>query len=315
MDYSKLKVGLFICCFFLLAAPARAIEARGFGPYGPPEVEQNRFWPLYLQQVENYRDEVRLQEQKPEKKGNTKVEIIEHLVQEGETLTKLAKDYNTDISTLAYINNLNNPDYIKAGDTLLIIPVKGVIHRVRSGETVQEIASRYGANYRYIIEANELEEGDQLQEGKQLVIPGVEPPVLQEALAGIDPDPNAGPPFLWPLNGIITSRFGWRGNRFHYGLDIGAPRGTPICAVAAGKVVFSGYKGSYGLKLRLRHDSGWESIYGHNSKLFVRTGDYVRRGQVIAATGDTGYATGPHLHLELLQYGKRLDPLLYLEEK
>ncbi len=118
-----------------------------------------------------------------------------------------------------------------------------------------------------------------------------------------------------PVSGIITSRFGSASSRRvsrHTGLDIGASTGTPIKAAASGRVTFSGDKGSYGLMVVLQHENGVETYYGHCSKLYVNVGEYVNQGDVIAAVGNTGNSTGPHLHLEIRVNGVAYNPQNYL---
>lgn len=122
--------------------------------------------------------------------------------------------------------------------------------------------------------------------------------------------------FLWPVQGPITSDYGYRflfgETNFHQGVDIAAPMGTAICAGDNGQVIFAGERGSYGNLVILQHANGFLSYYGHCSKLLVRAGDFVTQGQVIAAVGSTGRSTGPHCHFELRYNGSPMDPLLYL---
>jgi len=119
----------------------------------------------------------------------------------------------------------------------------------------------------------------------------------------------------WPLRGSISSYFGWRSRGYHHGLDIAAVKGTAIGAVAAGEVICSGWLGSaYGYAVKLRHADGVETLYAHASRLCVREGEWVAKGQKIAEVGKSGNATGYHLHLELRINGEATDPLPYLPE-
>ncbi len=118
-----------------------------------------------------------------------------------------------------------------------------------------------------------------------------------------------------PISGIITSRFGARSSirvSNHTGLDIGASIGTPIKAAASGTVTFAGYKGSYGYMVVIAHNNEIETYYGHCSKLYVSAGQKVNQGDVIAAVGNTGNSTGPHLHLEIRVNGVAYNPQNYL---
>lgn len=117
-----------------------------------------------------------------------------------------------------------------------------------------------------------------------------------------------------PISGTVTSRFGARWGRTHKGLDIGASKGTPIKAAAAGTVTVSayGYNGGYGNYVIITHGNGIQTVYGHCSSLNVSVGQKVSQGQVIAAVGNTGNSYGNHLHLEIRINGVAQNPQNYL---
>lgn len=123
-------------------------------------------------------------------------------------------------------------------------------------------------------------------------------------------------PSQWPTDGgYISSPFGGRPNPFsgygrdwHPGIDIAVDYGTPVYASAAGYVQQSGWYGGYGKYIRLSHDFGYETAYGHMSRLAVEAGSFVKKGEVIGYVGSTGYSTGPHLHFEILKYGEQVNP-------
>ncbi len=108
-----------------------------------------------------------------------------------------------------------------------------------------------------------------------------------------------------PVDGVISSPQGWRRDpldgetRYHAGTDIAAPAGTPIRAVADGRVIESGLKGGFGNTVIIETDDGRKMLYGHNNYNFVRVGDWVSRGDTIAEVGSTGRSTGPHVHFEV----------------
>jgi murein DD-endopeptidase MepM/ murein hydrolase activator NlpD len=118
----------------------------------------------------------------------------------------------------------------------------------------------------------------------------------------------------------ITSEFGWRihpitrERRFHTGIDFGAAMGTPIYAVDAGSVKLAREKGGYGNTVIVNHSAGKSTLYGHASKLYVREGQQVVRGQIIAAVGSTGMSTAPHLHFEVRVNDKPINPRPYLQQ-
>lgn len=125
-------------------------------------------------------------------------------------------------------------------------------------------------------------------------------------------------PTILPSNGWITSYFGHRLSpyagrvKMHEGLDIGAPYGTPIFAPADGIITFSGLKAGFGKFVQIDHGYGIETLYAHSQKLIVRKGDKVKRGELIAKVGSTGYSTGPHLHYEVRVNGIAVDPLYFV---
>lgn len=118
--------------------------------------------------------------------------------------------------------------------------------------------------------------------------------------------------FQWPLSGRLTSSFGSRGGGFHAGQDIGVPIGTPVGAAQDGTVLFAGEASGYGIAVYLQHAGGVVTRYGHLSKLLVRRGQSVDRGDRIALSGNTGRSTGPHLHFEVLVGGNPVNPITYL---
>ncbi len=123
-------------------------------------------------------------------------------------------------------------------------------------------------------------------------------------------------PTLWPLDGgTVSSEFGGRANPFdgyssdyHPGIDIAENYGAPIYASASGYVQRAGWYGGYGNYVKISHDYGYATAYGHMSRIAVSGGDYVQKGQVIGYVGSTGYSTGPHLHFEVLLNGEQVNP-------
>lgn len=126
-------------------------------------------------------------------------------------------------------------------------------------------------------------------------------------------------PSLLPVKGWVTSLFGSRispitgTSKFHEGLDIAAPIGTPVYASADGVASFSGQKGGYGNALVIDHGYGLTTLYGHASALLVKQGQKVKRGQLIALVGSTGSSTGPHLHYEVHVDGIPTDPMKFVK--
>lgn len=126
-------------------------------------------------------------------------------------------------------------------------------------------------------------------------------------------------PTLWPAAGHLSDTFGYRRDpftrrkTFHEGLDIGAPYGTDIKAAASGKVTMAARYSGYGRAVIIDHGHGLSTLYGHTSKLLVKEGQLVKKGDVIAKVGSSGRSTGPHLHFEVRLYNTPVDPAQYLD--
>jgi murein DD-endopeptidase MepM/ murein hydrolase activator NlpD len=121
---------------------------------------------------------------------------------------------------------------------------------------------------------------------------------------------NAG--LIWPVQGPVTSPFGWRWGRMHEGIDIGVGYGTPIQAAAGGTVIYCGWEEGYGNFVVIDHGGNLATAYGHQSRIAVTCGQQVNQGDVIGYVGCTGHCFGPHLHFEVRVNGNPVDPLGYL---
>ncbi|HEY1407278.1 MAG TPA: M23 family metallopeptidase [Spirochaetota bacterium] len=127
-------------------------------------------------------------------------------------------------------------------------------------------------------------------------------------------------PSMIPNSGHITSLFGWRrspfgfGRDFHTGIDIAASEGTEIRVTAPGKVVSAGWSGGYGFMVRVQHNYGFETIYGHCSRLAVQAGQDVKKGQVVGYVGSTGSTTGNHCHYEIRLGSVAINPYPYMSK-
>ena len=228
-----------------------------------------------------------------------KVAIYE--VRAGDTLSSIASRYGVPVSWLMVSNNLSTTT-IYPGQRLLI-PKDGVIHTVKPGETLKEIAAKYGVSEESLREANGLRADPPA--GTSLFVPNPRTiPTLGTETAK----------FFWPVRGPISSPFGPRIHpiygvpSFHTGIDIAVPEGTPVRAAASGTVTFAGWHEGFGVLVVIDHGNGYESYYGHLSKLLVSEGQRVSAGDVIALSGNTGLSTGPHLHFEVRYLGTPVDP-------
>jgi murein DD-endopeptidase MepM/ murein hydrolase activator NlpD len=198
-------------------------------------------------------------------------------------------------------------------------------YTVEPGETLAEISQRAGVSEADLLEVNGLQNASQVVAGKTIFVldgPGgriadrhpaelASPPEMPPAVAAGRP-----PRFRWPIDSPrLTSQFGTRWGRLHEGVDLTAPIGTPVFAADGGEVVYAGaHVRGYGNMIVLRHADDLMTVYAHNSVLLVKVGDRVAAGQRLALSGQSGHATGPHLHFEVRRGQVPRDPLPYLPE-
>ena len=134
----------------------------------------------------------------------------------------------------------------------------------------------------------------------------------QSSAAAVTTGPPSASGFIWPVQGVLTSSYGWRWGRMHEGIDIAVASGTPVVAATAGTVVYAGWMGGYGNIVVIDHGGGIATAYAHNTGVTVGSGQQVAQGQLVAYSGSTGNSTGPHVHFEVRVNGAATDPLGYL---
>lgn len=231
--------------------------------------------------------------------------IIEHIVEKGESLWSIARKYNIDIPTIVGANNLQSLKVVKIGQRLNIPTQKGIFYTVHYGQSLWEIARIFGIEIEEIAQANKIEDPSFLRFGKTLFLPEAKPW-------------GESGHFLRPVRGSISSGYGFRqhplggGRLFHHGIDIRSPIGRVVVASQGGRVSFAGWKGGYGKATQIDHRRGYSTFYAHLSKILVKKGEYVTKGQVIGKVGNTGRSTGPHLHFEIRKNGRSQNPLKFL---
>jgi murein DD-endopeptidase MepM/ murein hydrolase activator NlpD len=263
-----------------------------------------------------------------------------HVVASGDTLWSVARRYGTSVGALVRANGLSETAILQLGQRLAVergtpaarpSAARPAASRqssaitVRAGQTLSDIAQANGVSTRALVEANGLRSAHVIRAGQRLIIPGRAAAAAPRTRAVGSPTrvpaPAASRPLasslrrgflLWPARGVITSRFGMRWRRHHNGVDIAAPRGTPIYAARGGRVSFAGWYYGYGLSVIIDHGDGITSIYGHASSLLVRGGQTVSAGQQIARVGCTGSCTGNHVHFEVRVNGRPVNPQRYL---
>ncbi|MES2210607.1 MAG: peptidoglycan DD-metalloendopeptidase family protein [Chloroflexota bacterium] len=199
----------------------------------------------------------------------------------------------------------------------------GPIHTVARGDTLWTISRRHSADLASILRWNEAIDPQRLVAGQQILVPGgskmkplpVPAPTTTRPGSASSNQIKQLPAIVaqagdhvWPLpiRGTLTRRF----SAAHPGIDIAAPKGTPVRAVADGTVVWAGWKNNGGgYVVVIEHPDGMRSTYNHNSKVTVGKGDQVAQGATIALVGSTGWSTGPHLDLRIEMGGRFIDPL------
>lgn len=254
-----------------------------------------------------------------------RTEVITHTVQKGDTLISIAVQHGVSIETLYWFNGLKSADLLAVDQKLSIPPIDGLIYKVEAGDTLDSIAEAFDVRKGNLIAyaPNNLREPYALTEGQELFVPGASkaiprPPATPSGRPFRLTAPGyaalpGGERFSWPTSGRLTDRFGWTGTRWHNGLDIAAPWGTPIYAAAAGTVSTAGWQSGYGYMVSINHGDGWETRYGHMAQQpEVSSGQWVARGQLIGYIGCTGNCTGPHVHFEIRYNGANTNPLDYL---
>ncbi|HRX14732.1 MAG TPA: M23 family metallopeptidase [Spirochaetota bacterium] len=227
-------------------------------------------------------------------------------VQQGDTLSEIAAKFGVSTDTICGSSGLTSYDFLKIGQVLKIPDRDGMLVTVKEGEKLIDIAQKYKIPVENIMAHNQLLNPDFLPVGYDIFLPDAKP---QNIIKG----------FMWPtFSRRITSAYGWRihpisGRRqFHHGVDIRS-RYQDIKAAKYGKVTFAGSMGGYGRAIIIAHPGNQKTLYAHLSKLYVKSGQYVRQGQMIARSGNSGYSAGPHLHFEIIENGKHINPRRHLK--
>ncbi len=233
--------------------------------------------------------------------------IVTYVVQSGDTLSEIAENFDVSINTIKWENNLNKT--IKPGQELKILPVSGVRHTIQKGDTFSKIAQTYDVEVEDITVFNDID-ATKLIKGNKIIIPnGIKQRKVAVAKSTlkikttsyISNRSSSTGYYIRPTTGRTTSLFGPRKGKYHYGIDYGAPTGTPIVAAADGTVIKTTCGSGYGKCLVIKHPNGTQSLYAHASKIYVGVGSKVKQGQKVAAIGSTGRSTGPHLHFEIIE--------------
>jgi murein DD-endopeptidase MepM/ murein hydrolase activator NlpD len=252
-----------------------------------------------------------------------------YTVKAGDTLVGIASKHGVSMMTVWWANNLKTKDDLHVGEVLRIPPVTGLIVKVTATDTLDGLAARYAVSATDILATNGLDDPN-LVVGQVLVVPGakgqaIPVPVVKPAVktpirtAGGSARPPAtysGGNFTWPVvgGGNYISQYFHYG---HYAIDIAADYGSTVRAAAGGTVTFAGWKSNGGgYQVWVAHGSGLYTTYNHMSAITVGVGQHVGRGQQVGRVGQSGNATGPHLHFEVWRGaiwngGQRVNPMGY----
>ena len=271
---------------------------------------------------------------------STKTAEVTYEVKKGDTWSEIAEEHGLTSRELLALNPGYSIDKLQIGEVLTLsasVPylTMTVVQRERYVEDVMydieytDSANLYKGDYK-VTSPGQYGAADVVatvtyvngEETERTVLSSVtlREPVTEQRLQGTKERPTWLPTgsFRWPVSGRVTSYFGGRrspggiGSTNHKGIDIAAPRGTPVYAADGGTVTYAGWMSGYGYLVRINHGNGYETYYGHNSSLTVSVGQKVYKGQQIARVGSTGNSTGNHCHFEIRYNGVAKNPLNYL---
>lgn len=247
----------------------------------------------------------------------------------GDTVYAIARRHRVSPREVIQLNNLNAPYMLEVGQRLKL--PGGRVHVVKKGEYLSLIAQKYKSNAFSIARINGVAKPYTIFPGQKLRIPrdasapsaktgtqlATKAPTARttKAKAPVPKAPAmAGQGFLWPVKGKVISSFGPKSKGLQNdGINIAAPRGTPVRAAQNGVVAYAGNElRGFGNLLLVKHSNGWITAYAHNDSLLVKRGDKISKGQNIAKIGSTGNVSTPQLHFELRKGRQAVDPNPYL---
>lgn len=262
-----------------------------------------------------------------------KDEVIEYTIKEGDTLWDLARKYDISVDDI-FASNPGLTEKIMPGQKIKLSKMTPLINVVLEKEvefedvlpkqvkviksenyyTTQTIVKQEGKDGRAKIKAKIVYMNGLEYDRKILFQQILQRPVDRVVVVGTKKPPRyfATGRFSYPVWGLLTSRFGYRGREFHEGIDLAVPWGSNVYAADGGVVEFAGWSGGYGKLIIINHQNGYKTYYGHLSRFLVSPGQKVAKGQLIAKSGSTGRSTGPHLHFEVRKNGVPQNPLVYL---
>ena len=222
--------------------------------------------------------------------------VFVYAVKRGDTLSRIAANFGISVQTILSSNPELTARSLRIGQELKILPVSGILYTAKEDETAESIAASFGLTISQLQEFNRSASIASIQPGMTLVIPGATP-------RGGAHSSDAGLPDLKGYFILPTDGFNWGRLHDHNAVDIAASCGTPVVASAEGLVTDASedsWSGGYGHYVFIEHPNGTKTRYAHLDKVFVSVGDYVKQKDQIGTMGQTGDATGCHVHFEVL---------------
>jgi len=248
----------------------------------------------------------------------------EYKVKQGDTVSGIASKFSLSTESIIAFNSIKEAWNLRTDKILKIPNMNGIPYTVQKNDSLSKIAAKMKVPQNAILDANNIATAT-IRTGEVLFIPGarMDASELRRATKR-DSGSKAVKPMIFPVSGgKITSGYGWREDpvrprpgekTFHKAVDISGKAGEPVKAAMKGTVLHIDNNPNLGNFIILKHDGGYQTLYAHLSAYSVKTGEAVKQGQEIGKVGDTGYTTGPHLHLEVFRNGNRIDPLEYIEQ-
>ncbi|MDR3576716.1 MAG: M23 family metallopeptidase [Anaerolineaceae bacterium] len=270
--------------------------------------------------------------------------ITQYTVVSGDSITGIASKFNLKPSTILFANYgvlFDDPENLKPGQVLKILPVDGVYYQWHDKDSLTKVAKFYGVTPDAIIDflGNHLNDNMDknvsqitVQAGTWLIVPGgyrsfisASAPTITRSNPAVASQMGPGfcgkvvggaigtGSFVWPTTEHWVSGYDYNPDANHPAIDIAGQLGNPVYASDSGVVVYAGWNNTgYGNLTIIDHGNGWQTLYAHQSAIDVGCGESVTRGVQIGSVGATGNATGPHLHFEMSYEGSRVNPHSYL---
>ncbi|NOY10090.1 MAG: M23 family metallopeptidase [Spirochaetes bacterium] len=234
------------------------------------------------------------------------LEIYHYRAKPGDTLSGISERFSLTLDTIASLNRRGGKGVhiLSVGEIVKIPSMNGIYLNVNGN--LDALCKSNDLSREVVLKVNGLKE-IKSSGNARLFFPGVQH-------TGIDRSIAIGVAFLKPVRGVVSSGYGFRKDpfngkiRFHRGIDIAAPIGTYVHAAMDGRIIAVGHDSILGNYILIKHPAGFSTLYGHLSRILAVRGKTVRKGEIIGRVGQTGRATGPHLHFEIRRLGRTTNP-------